>query len=352
MPKNSVVEPIPVVAPAQDEMPPALRKACEKADKLVHGADANFLKARYELGKIVSEVEKNVKNSYGSRAVDKMSNILGVNKNILYKTRRFTELYDQDDLSQIVQARGKNGRSINWTHMEILVTVEDDKVRNDLTEKVLTNGWSGKELGKEVQALFGGSRSNSNGRPMNKPKDFAGYLDSIIAVAEAVKKKTDTVWLAEEDNMFDAALAVLDVNEPLIDKMQETLDELANTVLAVEQVTKELNDIREELLSRAEAAKKQAKSNDKAFRKDEIDDDEEELSDEDKDYEDDGKGLGDEDSEDPDGEDEDGEDEEDPDGEDEDEFTEDDAAAETEVIKKVAARSGTAKLAQTGSRQK
>jgi len=319
------------------EMSPALKKKFEQADKLLRSADANFLKARYSLGEIVSDVEKDPKSVYGAKAIDKLRTALGVNSNILYKARRFTELYTSDDLTQIMSARGKGGQSINWSHMEVLVTVEDDDMRNELTEKVLKEAWTARDLGKEVKKLFGGSRSNSNGRPMSKPKHFSGYLDSVISVSQGVQKKTNTVWLSEEDNIHDAASTLSEINDDVMGKLQEAMDELAAMVISAETMVKELNDIREELLSRVTKAEQQVKANTKTFKKDEIDDIYDDESDEpasgaERSSVKSGPGV-----------DEDEEDDEEAGDEEDEEFDEEDDEVEEELTKKIKARPGAPK---------
>lgn len=231
---------------AYKTLDPKLHEIYKEAEILLNKESECVIRARYEIGLIVTEVYE----TWGSKTVDKLSTALGRNKNILYKAKAFVEVFSEDDLYKLLEMKNENGLPLNWSHIEALLVNMTDDLREQLLDKTLNENWTSTELAKKITEALNGPRGNSSGRPFTKPKNFDGYLDSIITTADVWTKKAEQVWLGGDKTLQDVASEIEELNDKTLGKLQDALDRINDTVYAAQQTSKELNEVREELVTR------------------------------------------------------------------------------------------------------
>jgi hypothetical protein len=264
IPVQGTSKPLPKVSPqvqkaAVEEMNEALYAVYEKADAVLLSEAECVIRARHTLGQLVLQVYEDSENTYGSKSIEKLSQALGRNTTILYDAKKFVELYSEEEVDQILQARNTSQQPLTWSHMEALIRLQDEDARADMLELALQESLTAGELVKEIQKKSGGKKSNSTGRPLSKPKNFEGYLDSIMTTSEVVIKKATQVWFDEENDLVTAANALEEVDEATLAKLDDTLTELGEHDNIVGELTKALQDVKETLVAKLEAAEKEKK---------------------------------------------------------------------------------------------
>lgn len=225
-----------------------LRAVHEEAEDLLNRETECIIRSRYELGLLVKEVDEDEKNSYGAKAIETLSKALGRNKTILYDALKFVNTYSEEQVNELLAARNNNNIPLSWSHVEALIHTPDDDVRDKMLDSALIECWTGAELAKKISEALGGTRSNSPGRPLSKPKSFDGYLDSIITTSEVLTKKVEQVWLGGDKTLIDAANEIEDVSDKTLAKLQDALDKMADTVYAATQTAKELTLLQRKLV--------------------------------------------------------------------------------------------------------
>ena len=226
----------------QAEISP-LEAKCIEARTILTSENECVISSRFRLGAIVAEVANDTAKKYGSNAIQKMSQRLGVNTTILYDANKFVELYSEEDLDNILAARSTAGFPLCWSHIQVLIHVDDDKLREKFLIAALKDNLSASDLGKKIKAYFDKKRGNSTGRPMAKPKDLAGYLDSIKETTEFVDKKIKSVWLNEDENIVTVAKSLENVDDSLFDDLEDTTTIVANLQKAINNLFDTLCDL-------------------------------------------------------------------------------------------------------------
>ncbi len=267
---------------ALESMNTALRKVHDKAEKLLNKESECVIRSRHQLGKLVAEVFANSENKYGTKAMTILSVALSKNQTILYGSKKFAELYDDDDAEKLIAVRNTAGQPLCWSHIETLISIDDSTLRDTMLTITLDKSLTPSELSKKITEYYGGARSNSPGRTLTKPKTFLGYLDQINTTVSGFMKKSEQVWLGGDKTIKDSVEDLEKIDDSLFEKLQETQDRLSDLVTASAEAMEELNSVREALVDKKAAADKIAKK----AKKDEIEDDDDGLpiADEDLEY--------------------------------------------------------------------
>src|SRR4051812_9350797 len=118
----------------EEGMNPALRKATEGVrDWFVKGVKQS-LRRIWNLGKKLRKITAN-ERKYGSRAVEKISLLVGYHKSVLAKAMRFHEAFDDEELADLLETRTSLTRSmLSLAHVEQLFKLTDKDMRKSLLE--------------------------------------------------------------------------------------------------------------------------------------------------------------------------------------------------------------------------
>lgn len=233
------------------EFTQAERAVYERLEELFNSEVENVIRNRYEIGGIAIDVTaQNGGKKYGAKLIERLAKVLGRNASIIYDAKRFAELYSETELEKLLEVRSRSGLPLMWSHIEALIHLPDGKLRKTMLEATLAENLTPKQLQEKIQKHFGGPRGNSSGRPLTKPKNLEGYLDSIITTSDVVVKKAETVWCGGDKTIKDVAEETETIDEKTFKKIDDALDKLSDTIAAVGDTAKQLTDLREELTER------------------------------------------------------------------------------------------------------
>jgi hypothetical protein len=186
------------------------------------GEEQNVIRARYAIGELVYDMDVD-ESKYGARAVQRMEEVIGYDRSIIYNSLNFVKRYTKDQMEALLASRTSTGQPLLWTHVTHLMRVTDPDVREDLTTAALQQDLSPTELLNLIQKTQGkemGRQSNA-GKPMARPKSLKGYIDQQWVTVEQLLRRKDKVWAGAEkkgDKSFFDILA-----DTPVDKIDDTM---------------------------------------------------------------------------------------------------------------------------------
>jgi hypothetical protein len=210
-------------ARAFEEMAPALRDVALKMRNLMRSELLSVLDSRYELGSVVLDVKANPE-TYGAMSDVHLADFFGEGTRAVYaEARRVRERYPPDEFAKLKAAMNPvNGARISFTHLAVLLRIENPAVANRLLNDCLAAGWSTKELAaavsKKLRELSGRRRRPSRSRPTN----LLGVLENVAAVGGEFRRHFDES-LDQGQVLIDAfnALPEEKIDEELIKRLEE-----------------------------------------------------------------------------------------------------------------------------------
>src|SRR6516162_7216034 len=119
-----------------DGMMPALRKWFESVEDRITDMVQRGLLFYWKIGSEANDVRSDHKK-YGEHAIESCVAALQEDKSVLYKAVRFFKAYDGDELKHLLSLRIQGtGRPILWSHVIVLITVENKAKREVYTQKL------------------------------------------------------------------------------------------------------------------------------------------------------------------------------------------------------------------------
>src|SRR5579872_5546707 len=112
---------------AFEEMNDPLRRKALEMRELMSSEVEQFLEAEYRLGSLVKEIHDDPK-TYGPTSDIKLAKFFGEYGKTKYATaRRIRERYEPERFKQLIDARGPDGHRLEYTHLALLLQVDDDQ---------------------------------------------------------------------------------------------------------------------------------------------------------------------------------------------------------------------------------
>ncbi len=183
------------------------------------------LAKRYAIGRIIHGVERAAR--HGQKGVEQLARALGRDKSTLYRASRIFECWPEPEFQKLTTRAGTGGHRITWSHFELLVAVDDDARREELTERVFAGALSVKELKRALRPA-----------PTSEPKEASRprgqVVRTISAEAAAARDRLERAGRdlgglllspAEEADLADA----VDRLTALADAVSDLLERLAVT---------------------------------------------------------------------------------------------------------------------------
>jgi len=220
------------------KMSKPLREVAARVRALAESLHQQDILQRYEIGVLVKSVTNN-EQKYGERAVEMLAEYLGVQTAVLQVCRRFAKAYAKSDVEQSLLRVGQGGQRITFSHFGVLASIEGPTAlaqRQELEDRILSEGLSVRELSQEMKALLG-PRGNSAGRKVAVPKSVQSGLADMTRSTQKLLNRVDA-W--EESVLVPLGQEGAEFSESLSEKLIDTEDFLRSAVTRLNGVCFEL----------------------------------------------------------------------------------------------------------------
>ena len=230
---------------AEAVMNDELKAAVATIDRTLDQLQRDEIRRRVEIGRLVVAMRDDESGRYGAEAFETFKAARPMAQAVLRPMVKIAEKYSDDEVERLVGLKHPHtGERLNWSHVWVLSPLSDKAKAFELAERAVANGWSSKDLRREVIRTKG--KRGAGGRPGKKPQ-------SIEAAVAMIREKTrnwtnDAVktWLAPGGlrELYKACQGPGDKPpREVIDLLRTVTDELDHFVLQVKatgQVTNEL----------------------------------------------------------------------------------------------------------------
>jgi hypothetical protein len=156
---------------------------------------------RYELGKLLLEVDMRMNQGYGSGARKDIASAVGLGISSVNKYIGFATEMDEAEVEHLSAVRMVNGLPLNWTQVYRLSSIADKEQREELLEKVITEAWTSTELARELRQLKEGVPTRRGRRP-TAPTDFRGVVEQMQECITKWKNHDRHIWAKPQFNLM------------------------------------------------------------------------------------------------------------------------------------------------------
>ena len=233
-----------VMGKSSKQMNPALQERYSLLSELYSDSIEQAINFKYQLGLLFRDVSVDPK-TYGEDATDLLMEKLGItDRRDVGRVMLFAQTYpDAVDVYKIIHWHEKFPKyktRITWSHIEkLLVNYIPDEAREQWFDLVCINGWSCKELYRQMQIKY--ERGSGHGSKVKQPTSKEGILQKMNQPLSTLKSFYGSVW----ENKQSPAGEQLSHN--LSDVTEDTITELAslrsNIEDALEYLTNMLSQI-------------------------------------------------------------------------------------------------------------
>ncbi|SEN18295.1 hypothetical protein SAMN05444354_1335 [Stigmatella aurantiaca] len=178
------------------EMTPTLRSEYEKLKKKLAGSEKQDAQVRYEIGRVVAKV-RGASPRYGSNAVGQLERALGLDENTLRRYELIASTWTPAQFAALLKRTNLYGRSLSWSHLDVVAAVADARKREGLLDEALREGLSVRELASRVRGRTPALVEDTNESALNRPLFSAVRV--MTARAETVVQSV-SIW---EKSIFE-----------------------------------------------------------------------------------------------------------------------------------------------------
>jgi hypothetical protein len=231
----------PEQAQAYEEMNDPLRQKTLEMRALMYSQVTHQLESEYRLGTVVKEIYDNP-GTYGATSDIKLAKFFGdYGRTKIANARRIRERYEPEHFKELMNARGPDGHRLEYTHLALLLRVEDDNKADELANQVLDSSWSVNELKSYLASKAQPKKQATPPRTTPKPKTFFGFMEQVASHAELCRKAYEESWDQGQSirDAFDEVTA-----EEIDEDCRERVQEVASAATAAAD---ELRDIARQL---------------------------------------------------------------------------------------------------------
>lgn len=251
------------------EMTPALRQRYKQISGLLADVDKDAITARHKTGKIIQDILDAEDNSkFGKNAAGQLAVALDIRKQDLYRCKAFADTYSDSDVKKLIARTTVGGRRLKWSHVDLIIRIQDDKLRIKMLELVFTNDWSVRELSDAIKDKLG-KRGKGKGRPRATPSTPQGAIallakqaKTVVDVYSASAKKLDEAVDMPGD--FDSKVIKTELSEArpqvkaAIASLKKSLDQLylINSAVKKSAASRKNKDVFDEAITARKKAEK------------------------------------------------------------------------------------------------
>lgn len=241
----------------ENSMNVALRKILEGVRTWIVRNVEWGLRRTWKLGKTLKRVHDQ-EAKYGSRAVERMSEVLLCDKGVLTKAMHFYRAFPEKKLEKLLKLRMKvSGEPVTYTHIDKLITVPNEAQRDKLLQECVDNDWTPEELAYHIQVMYREATGqtklpHAGGRPRKVPTTIVQLLTNF--------ERATGVLVRDDPLMYNHPLVnfVRFVDNLPADKVTPELLARVDTCLDnIDKATVVLDSVKPQLLeARARAERK------------------------------------------------------------------------------------------------
>jgi hypothetical protein len=162
------------------------------------------IRDHYQLGEMVRDFVEdcnthfNTKGRYGREAARQMTLALGNDfYGTILKAAKFVRAYTREEMELLCQRQNQDGRPITWSHIGILILVDDRKVRQELLDQAMGECWTCLDLFNEIKRRLNWG-PDPRGRPMSTPKTLHKAVLQQESFADQFLARNSKVWEGAE----------------------------------------------------------------------------------------------------------------------------------------------------------
>jgi hypothetical protein len=148
-------------------------------------AEVERLRDYHHLGqKLLEEFPERAK--YGQGAMRRRAEELGVGVNHLVHLRLFAVHYSDRALAKLLAQRSPAGRPLSWSHLRLLVNVNEPQLRTSLQAAAACEGWPVARLREAIRIRQG--RRHGGGRRLRRPSTVEGGLLQLAERGDLLRR--------------------------------------------------------------------------------------------------------------------------------------------------------------------
>ena len=181
-------------AKAKKSFPEALVQQYETIRKLIAKADRQDVQNRYQIAVHCLAVrEGDGSETYGTNAVQKLANKLGWSKTDVYDYASVALAWpDKTKFDELAARPDKFDKPLTWTHFRRIAVEKDAVKREQLIQDCLRNGWSVRDLKRQMEGAAAPNGSSDGTNLDSKPiKGIAAVIHSYGSQVATFKQHTD-----------------------------------------------------------------------------------------------------------------------------------------------------------------
>ena len=235
----------------------AFRSRYEEIREALASEETTIFETRYKIGLMVEEMSMD-ESSYGSKPVERMAELQGSGRDVIYQALLFVQRFDDAEMKELTKMRNKAGDPLLWTHVSHLIRIPDREVRQGTLRKCLELSWSPAELLAFIQNAKGGKTRSNAGKPLARPKSLRGFIDQQSTYIDQLLKRKEKVWAGQEkpgdtsffDLLNSTPLTKLDTGtltdlEKLEDRYELAATEMEAMATELSKIRRRIEDARD-----------------------------------------------------------------------------------------------------------
>jgi hypothetical protein len=165
------------------------------------------IKARWELGNLIKEIEDDCVNHqgrrYGIHAIEEISRFFGWDKTVIYNSLRLAKEYAEEEIDELCERRLPDGQLLSYSHLMSVITLRREE-RKKLIDRAVEESWTSDQLARVVikgKESGNSQKDDKRGRPIGKPRTFDLVLAQMEAFADDFMGRAVVVWDSEEHSL-------------------------------------------------------------------------------------------------------------------------------------------------------
>lgn len=214
-----------IIEEALSEMPPALRKVCEKIQSQLSKNVLDNVRVKWNIGGIILAARQD-EATYGSRALDQLAIALQISSPELHFLSRFHESFEKEQLQNLMAQKMANGSPLTLCHFrEVMVLPDAD--REEYLQHAIDNSLSYRQLAQEISEVV--DRQQRRSRDVVPPRTLNQGIKQISTYSDQMLLR-QSVW---EEAIFDDLdkISASSCNDKLLEKVTTLRDQQAQLAL-------------------------------------------------------------------------------------------------------------------------
>lgn len=229
-------------------MPTALRRVCEQIVKGGETQRQTNIRYYYNLGTKIQEIKSDVEaggkkftvNEAGDQVnpLKLLEQAIATHARTMRMARQFANMYTPEKLEWILALYNEEADfRLHWGHIKFLMTIIDERRRDEFAERAVKRLWDPDELHKQIQKTLG---ARGPGNSVHKvPATVAAQLRQLRNLTDTWIKKNKQVWSGETNNLFSKMIEepADNITDEFLETAQQTLALLQTLETEVAEVT-------------------------------------------------------------------------------------------------------------------